>query len=409
MGKYILILLIVLFGAFTIATVSFDIGSKSITQEIESFFASLFFVDSSTPEKLQGLFKDAQNGKERISILIVPGHDDEFSGTEYRGMREADLTIELAEKLSTLFSRNPLFSTRTTRTRNGYDPALAAFFSERRGEIQQFMSSQRATMEHYVSGGTIETRTNVEHNTAPSEMAHRLYGINKWANDSGVDIVVHIHFNDHPRTNLGRPGIYTGFSIYVPEKQYSNAKGSRALAESIFKYLSVFYPSSNLPKEDAGIVEDQELIAVGSNNSVDGAALLIEYGYIYEPLLQDPALRTMLIDDFALHTYRGILTFLEESEDTTPQTSYLPYNWKLNLSRGMRNHRDIVSLQAALILEGVYPPNSKSKNDCPLSGTFGTCTEEAVKAFQKKHTIVPSSGVVGSRTRERLNKLYGEN
>jgi peptidoglycan hydrolase-like protein with peptidoglycan-binding domain len=92
------------------------------------------------------------------------------------------------------------------------------------------------------------------------------------------------------------------------------------------------------------------------------------------------------------------------------KTRFFPYEWTADLERGSAAtanlERDVASLQAALILEGIYPPDGQSKNDCGITGTFGKCTEAGVRAFQNKYDIFPATGAVGEKTREKLNELY---
>jgi N-acetylmuramoyl-L-alanine amidase len=149
------------------------------------------------------------------------------------------------------------------------------------------------------------------HNTAPSDVGLRLYGIHKWANENDIDLSIHIHFNDHPRKNGAGPGKYTGFTLYIPDPQYSNGKTARAVAERIFARLSQTYSPSDMPKEAPGIVESQDLIAVGSYNTSDAPSILIEYAYIYEAQLQDEATRSLMLQDMALQTYEGLQDFFE--------------------------------------------------------------------------------------------------
>jgi len=229
-----------------------------------------------------------------------------------------------------------------------------------------------------------------------------------WANENEMDIIIHVHFNDYPGRRKQKPK-YSGFAIYVPEDQYSNAKGSKSVAESIYKRLSNFYPQSNLPKEDLGIVEDQELIAVGSYNTLDAAAMLIEYGYIYEPLFSDPEIRSVALTDLALQTYLGIMDFFgkETTGAREHDTHFLPHTWQVDLKRSSKKSLDVASLQAVLVSEGLYPPSGEDKNDCALTGYFGPCTEKSVKAFQQKHGIFPAEGFVGRQTRTKLHELYG--
>ena len=72
----------------------------------------------------------------------------------------------------------------------------------------------------------------------------------------------------------------------------------------------------------------------------------------------------------------------------------------------MKGHPSILSLQAALLFEELYPPAGESKRDCPLSGSFGPCTALAVKNFQQKYGL-PASGTVGELTLAKLNEIYG--
>lgn len=104
---------------------------------------------------------------------------------------------------------------------------------------------------------------------------------------------------------------YGGFALYIPETQYSNSKASRAVAEAIFAEFSSLYKKSNLPKEDAGIVPDQSLIAIGAYNTLDAASVLIEYAYIYETPLRTQSGRKEAIVRFAEATFRGVDGFFQ--------------------------------------------------------------------------------------------------
>ncbi len=402
---------------------------KNLYSNATNFTASVFFKDSVTAESLKKTFaladKEAdkqaeretrvssrRRGPEKIRVLVVPGHDAEFSGTVFGGLKEVELNLELGEKLYSLLKTEPAFEVFLTQTWVGYTPYFKKYFEENRSQILQFIETHKVAMQNFVNAGQVERVVHVEHNFAPSEVAIRLFGINKWANENGIDIVVHVHFNDYPGRKRGREGQYSGFSIYVPESQYSNAKGSKSVADSIYERLAKFYPQSNLPMEDRGIVEDQELIALGSNNTLDGAGVLIEYGYIYESAFSEPTLRNTAMSDLALQTFLGVMDFFGETpaENLTSvhETEYLPHQWNDNLKRGLEADPDVLRLQAALAVEGVYPPPGENKNSCSLTGNFGPCTERSVKAFQQKSSIAPAEGFVGEKTRAKLNELFGK-
>lgn len=387
--------------------------------------ASTFFVDSVTEKSLKKIYAKAKDGGRKVRILVVPGHDKRFGGTQFQGLKEIELNLELGEELFELLSQESLFDVYISQTKNGYTEEFLSYFENQKEEVAAFVSKQKGLMQKYLTTGKIHSTVNVVHNDAPNDVALRLYGINKWANENGIDIVIHVHFNDYPGRRVSVPGKYSGFSIYVPEEQYSNARGSKPPAEHVHNRLATFYAESNLPIEDEGVVEDQELIALGSNNSLDSAAMLIEYGYIYEPAFTDPNLRSVVLSDLALQTYLGVLDFFEnddarvaqnsnvddrteaEDDDLTP-TRFLPYKWQSDLKKDDESApMDVLSLQTALTLEGLYPPPGRVKNDCALTGYFGPCTEIAVRAFQERHEIYPAEGFVGEKTRERLNKIYG--
>ena len=83
----------------------------------------------------------------------------------------------------------------------------------------------------------------------------------------------------------------------------------------------------------------------------------------------------------------------------------MPYIWKKDLSKGIRNNQDIFALQVYLASIGMYPPKGFNLNDCPIAGNFGNCTLRSVKEFQKSNNL-DSSGRVDLKTREKLNSLF---
>ena len=68
-------------------------------------------------------------------------------------------------------------------------------------------------MNQYVESRQVERVVHTIRNIAPDEMGVRLYGINKWANENDIDIVIHVHFNDYPGRPRTGSGKYSGFSI----------------------------------------------------------------------------------------------------------------------------------------------------------------------------------------------------
>ncbi len=381
--------------------------------EVDKLTASVFFADSVTEASLKETYRNAERSQRKIRVLVVPGHDAESWGTQFNGLKEHDLNVAVGEELYRLLRKDSRIEAFLSQTTQGYDPVLLSYFQTHQDAVQKFINDQKGSMESFVSTGAVKRVVGVIHNTAPSETALKLYGINLWANENNIDVVLHLHFNDYPGRGKTASGKYSGFAIYVPERQFSNAKGSRSVAESIHKRLEHLYAPSDFPREGAGVVEDQELIAVGSNNSLNGAGMLIEYGYIYEPSLTNPETRTVVLHDLALQTYLGIMDFFGQTttEGGEYKTRFVPHDWENDLEEGVGEigddaAEDVVRLQAALALQGLYPPPGKEKNDCAITGYFGPCTQKSVKAFQEKYGISPATGFVGEKTRAKLHELF---
>jgi len=376
--------------------------------------ASVFFIESSKPEVLKQTVAQAGANARKLRILVVPGHDSEFWGTQYKGVKEADMTLELGKELAGLLSQEDRFDVTLSRDDDGYMPELASYFENGKQEILDYALSKKKIMSDLETAGKISLKTDgVPHNNAPGPVVIRLYGINKWANENNIDLVIHVHFNDYPRRKKTAPGDYSGFSIYVPEHQYSNARSSKDIADAVSKQLQTYYPSSNMPKEGqgVGVVEDQDLIAIGSFNTLDPASILVEYGYIYEPQFLDQTIRSKILKDLATQTYVGVHNFFGGSLPALAgkyNTALLPHTWREVVAAGAQHNPSILSLQAALVLEGVYPPKELDTHICPLAGTYGACTKKSLASFQQKYNLADQRGKLGQGTIQKLNELYGE-
>lgn len=377
----------------------------------EAMPASIFFTQSTTSDELRRTFENASTTKEKLKVLIVPGHEPDFGGTEFLDIKERDLNADLGLYLAQYLVEDGRYDVVMTRGKDGWNPNFESYFTANTEGIKSFVSSQKEEMAKLVGEGRIKAINGLPHNDAPTDVALRLYGINKWANENNVDIVIHIHFNDSSPRKANLPGEYNGFAIYTPEGQYSNAEASNDIAKSVFAKLSKMFPVSNLEGEDTGIVEDQELIAIGSANTVDAASLLIEYGYIYEPQFRAISVRDIILKELAFQTYIGVADFFGEASLVAGQyeSTLLPYGGKINISKGSKANREVLAFQAALLNRGFYPPQDYSLNDCPVSGVFGQCTRRALNAFQEEFGIKGEDGIAGQKTRAKLRSLFDLN
>lgn len=407
-NRILFLLLISLCGAAVTVGGAVSLSREVSFADVRDLAASVFFVDSVTADWLKQKYASAARGDTKVKILIIPGHDNDSWGTEFRLVREADMTAAVGEELARLLSGDPQYEPVLVRTRQDYAKEFRDYFTEERAVVQGFVANKKQVMRDLIKAGMIHRAQGVVHNVAPFEVVWKLYGLNRWANDHGADIVLHLHFNDYPGRPYHREGRYNGFSIYTPEKQFSNAKASHAVAEALFAQFSKFFAASNFPLEDSGIVPDQDLIAVGAYNTLDAVGMLIEYGYIYEERFKNAAIREAFLKELALQTYIGLNNFFGNPKESLRRypTSFLPYAWETPLAQGAAAHPSVLSLQAALLFEELYPPEG-NKRACPITGSFGPCTRRAVSAFQEKYNITPATGVAGEMTLTKLNELYG--
>lgn len=319
-------------------------------------------------EKRQNYFNQAQGRtvNRLVNILIVPGHDDEYWGTEFRGIKEVELNRIVAEKLYNYLSQEEGINPVLASDKNGYNQIFENYFRREENNIKKFIKDTKKDFSKKVDEEDFLQVEKNFHNTAPDDVVYRLYGINRWVNNQNFDLVIHIHFNDHAGRKWNKVGKYDGFSIYTPGKLFSNYEVSRKLADSVFEELKKVRPVSNLEEEEGGVIEDHELIAVGANESLEAGSILVEYGYIYESIFLDPATRDTSLDYFAYATYSGIKKMLGE----------VPKEKEIREVQVLKNKTSQSNLiwQFNKSLEGVYPPQGKNLRDCPISGYFGKCS-----------------------------------
>lgn len=409
MKKWI-ILLIIVFALAAFGILSFrDIGISTYQNVNISTYqntAGLFFKKSTSVEDLWEKYDLTEEDEEadRVKVLIVPGHDPDSGGAEFNEVYERDLNYDLSRELEWFFSLDSHFETILARDDKQYHPEFAEYFENGKEGISRFVEKSKRKMDKYAEVGLVRYTRGIPHGDANSDTALKLYGINKWSNENDIDFLINIHFNDYWRKN-NLPGEYKGFSIYVPESQYSNSETSHALARAVFRHLDNYYPKSNLPLENKGIVPDQKLIAIGANNTLEPAVILIEYGYIYELQFREKGVRNLVLQTLARATYNGIIDFFLE-KDTSNEAGELPFPLPSNvlLRRGARG-KQVLSLQTALHFLGFYPPDGYSRYDCSLDGIYGPCTQKAVRAFQKKNNLL-ADGIAGRYTLSLLSETY---
>lgn len=349
---------------------------------------------ATTSGELIEKYKNALTTGKKVNVLIVPGHDDEYWGTQFGDIREADIVVAIGQYLYDYLKNDPRLNVHITRTQMGYTDIFKNYFLTNRTAINQFSSTKISTYKKKLATGQVQSIESVPHNFAQPEVALRLYGINKWVNENDVDIVLHLHVNDLGGRAYNTKGKHTGISLYIPEQQFAHAGVSRGVGQAIFNELMLKNSKSTYPPEAAGLLEEQDLIAIGASNTLNrAAAALIEYGYIYEPQWQNLAIQETVTKNFAYQTFLGLHRFFGDKEKVVVPAKT---TFTKNLQKGSVG-AEVSSLQTLLTKEGIYT--------CGIIGIYGPCTEKGVKAFQKKYGIV-QTGTVGPLTRGALNLRY---
>ncbi|KKT21214.1 MAG: hypothetical protein UW04_C0008G0002 [Parcubacteria group bacterium GW2011_GWB1_43_8] len=414
-GTVFIIFVVFLFFSF-FAYIGYEYNLPYVGSALR-YVAGPFFAERITPEQILASYKTENN---KIKILIVPGHNNDSFGAQFRGKKEAQMNAELGQELFEFFQKDDKFETYATRVKNGdYSQWFRDYFESNKYEVEKFREDSRRQMSQAIEQGMPGNDNQVYHNSAADDDSLKLYAVNKWANENNVEIVFHIHFNDYPGRKNNQLGEYSGFSIYVPEYQLPNHRASSELAVSLKNQLEKYFAKSDLPAESSALIEDQELIAVGSNASRNGISVLAEYGYIYEPPFRNEETQKAIFKELAYQTYLGIKKFFGDVilPPSGYETTLLPHEWNIPLKKGLKESEDVLRFQAALRQEGLYPPADKTFDDCPINGNFGNCVFESVKYFQEKYAdeilaedgkVEKASGFAGPKTLAKLNELYGE-
>lgn len=249
--------------------------------------------------------------KDKVKILIVSGHDDEYWGTQFEDTKEVELNREMAQHLYSNLSKDKNFVVTQVSDKNGYTSIFKKYFKNEKIKINLFIKKSKNKFSNKIQKNNIEQVEEGLHNLAPSEAAFRLYAINKWVNENKYDLVIHVHMNDYGNRQKNSVGTEKGFVIFTPSKTFQNYDLSRKLSDSVFDELKKVQTVSSFFAEREGVVEDNGLIALGSNDTLTAGSILIEYGYIYEDVINNPLKRDTTFDMFAEATHQGLKDLLK--------------------------------------------------------------------------------------------------
>ena len=172
------------------------------------------FSVSITEHKLKDRYDDKD-----LKILIVPGHEPNYGGAVFMGVYEREINLDIANALAKELRKDKNIEVVVARSSSGWHKDLKKAYARDMKKIEKFVSTKKADMEKKVAAGAVkryDETNHVDHATAATDVALRLYGLNKWANDTDVDLVLNLHVNDSPDHGPTTPGANSGFAIYIP-------------------------------------------------------------------------------------------------------------------------------------------------------------------------------------------------
>ena len=246
-----------------------------------------------------------------FTVLIVPGHDTDSGGANFRGVYERDLAVSIGDKIAALLNDGQNYKVIMTRDTTVWNPIFADYFKNNEQSILDFKNEKQAEDKKLMSSGRKKYVPDLAaHSEVDKKNSVILYGINKWANENDISLVLHIHFNDSERSDSNLAGTFGGFSIYIPEKQLANSSTSRLIAESIYGELKKVLVPEVVGGQASSLIEDQSLIAVGASGTLEKPAMLIEYGYIYEKPFRTAENREVITTEIAEQTVLGIKKYV---------------------------------------------------------------------------------------------------
>ena len=247
-----------------------------------------------------------KNSQQRVdSVLIVAGHTARSPGTTFGSTTEYMLNYEVMQRVGKLLSEDNRYNHTLSHKGDDYNQTLLDYFSANEARIIAFKDQKKR---EYVREYPLGLTTNdTDHNHATPRGIIELYGVNKWLSEQGIDLAVHVHFNDYPGRLQNAAGYHEGFSIFIPPKTNDHFVESYRFAKLLESEMLKHSMRSTVARESTGILES-ELIATGHRNTVNIPSVLLEGGFIYEEKLNDSR-RDQSLDEVARSIYRAIVRY----------------------------------------------------------------------------------------------------
>lgn len=351
-----------------------------------------------------------QYENDTIKILIAAGHEPSYGGAVYQGVYEREIVAEIADELEGLLDNNPKYEVIVTRSNSSWNKSLDRYFDKEDKDIEKFVKAQKKKMSRLLKKGDVKKPgegDQVDHTSVASDVALRLYGINRWANENDIDVVVNLHVNDTTDHGADTPSKYRGFAVYVPDSAYGNSKTSKELGRDIADRLAALSDVSTLPGESRGVIEDQELIALGAYGTLNVPSVLVEYGYITEPRFTLPEHRQTVVKDTAYQTYLALQDFFDDEVPNPRKVAELPTKWPEPVIVPVSTTTPVIATTTTTVT--TTPVNSTTSTTTIATVPFKplpsptACAPFTTTLFPAKGNEVDATGAV-----ERLQKILAK-
>ena len=208
-------------------------------------------------------------------VMVIPGHDNRGSGgCEGRAGKESNIVARVGSKLEEKLKHDENMQVFITRDEKEYNKELVDFIEKNFNKLKRLAYEE--PKKHKFD------RNNIDYLVI-------LYGIAKYANDNGYDLMINLHVNAlDKKTKKKISNKISGFSVWY------SPLNKRAFESKLYSYFNRnalladgFKPSNN--KGEKPVNECSKWVLVGNHKiKLKVPSNLIELDYISQKKLADP-------------------------------------------------------------------------------------------------------------------------
>jgi N-acetylmuramoyl-L-alanine amidase len=122
---------------------------------VNNNFATVILHNAITVKDLNNKYDAVIKGEPKVRILISPGHEPNYGGTEYRDLKERELNVELAGYLKDFLKGNDHYEVIVSRDNKAWNTDLQKYFDEHWEDIKTFIKQSQSEMIHSVNTGKV--------------------------------------------------------------------------------------------------------------------------------------------------------------------------------------------------------------------------------------------------------------